>query len=153
MSLVAFFAINFAVAASGAKFKPGAWYASLKKPGWTPPNWAFPVVWTILFCLIAVSGWLVWETPGASPAVALAAYGVSLVLNGAWSMLFFGMKRMGLALIEVVVFWLSIVVVIVLFAPINRAAAALLLPYLAWVGVAGFLNLRLLQLNPKAPAA
>jgi tryptophan-rich sensory protein len=136
LSLAAFVGLNFATASSGAVFRPGEWYAALRKPGWTPPNWAFPVVWTTLFLMIAVSGWRVWEAQGLDALPALAVYALSLGLNAAWSLLFFGMRRMDWALAEVVVFWLSILAVIVVFAPIDALAAWLLAPYLAWVAIA-----------------
>lgn len=146
-ALAVFVVVNFAAASSGAVFKPGAWYASLNKPDWTPPNWAFPVVWTTLFILNAVAGWRVWETAGAEARTALIVYGVSLVLNAAWSAIFFGLRRMDLALVEVLFLWASLVAVIVLFAPLDLIAAALVVPYLIWVTIAAFLNLRMLQLN------
>jgi len=146
-----FLAINLAAAASGAVFKPGAWYQALRKPTWTPPNWAFPVVWSLLYLANATAGWRVWEAHGWEAAPALAAYGASLVCNAAWSALFFGLRRMDWALWEVGALWLSIAVVLVLFAPLDTLAAALLVPYLAWVSVAAALNWRMVQLN-RAPA-
>jgi translocator protein len=147
IALLVFVAINFAVASTGAAFRPGDWYAALRKPSWTPPNWAFPVVWSVLYCAIAVSGWLVWEAAGPAAWGALAVYGVSLVFNAAWSALFFGLRRMDFAMADVVALWLSIVTVIALFLPFNTTAALLLVPYLLWVTIAATLNLRLLQLN------
>lgn len=151
-ALAAFVAVNFVAAASGAVFKPGDWYASLRKPGWTPPNWAFPVVWTVLFLLNAVAGWRVWEAAGANAAGPLVIYGVSLVLNAAWSALFFGAKRMRTALIEVLFLAASLVAVMAAFAPIDAVAAWLIAPYLAWVLIASLLNLRMIQLNPDSGA-
>ncbi|WP_135212080.1 TspO/MBR family protein [Vitreimonas flagellata] len=146
-ALAIFFVASFAAASTGAVFRPGAWYASLRKPKWTPPNWAFPVVWSVLFCAIAVSGWLVWEAAGLAAWPALALFGAHLVVNAAWSFLFFGLKRLDLAMVEVVCLWLAIAALIAVFAPISATAAVLLVPYLAWVSVAAMLNLRLLQLN------
>ncbi|MEL6366051.1 MAG: TspO/MBR family protein [Pseudomonadota bacterium] len=148
-ALGAFVVFNFAAASSGAVFKPGAWYEGLAKPGWTPPNIAFPVVWTVLFLLNAVAGWLVWEASGPAAWPALAAYAVSLVLNAGWSALFFGAKRMDAALLEVAALFASIALVAVLFAAHSRTAAALQLPYLAWVSLAAVLNYRLLRMNPQ----
>lgn len=153
LSLAAFVVVNLAAASSGGIFKPGAWYQGLAKPPWTPPNWAFPVAWSILFTLNAVSGWLVWQAAGSAAALPLAAYGVSLVINGFWSALFFGLKRMDWALVDVGLLWASIVCVIALFAPVSLLAAALQLPYLAWVTLAGILNLRMLQLNGRPARA
>ena len=145
-----FVALNFAAASSGGMFKPGAWYAGLRKPGWTPPNLAFPIVWGLLFALNAWAGWLVWEVAGTGEPLVLAAYVVSLMLNAGWSWLFFGRRRMDLALIDVGLLWLSLAVVIALFWPLRPLAALLLLPYLSWVTIAALLNLRMIQLNPDA---
>ncbi len=147
IALAIFFVASFAAASTGAVFRPGVWYANLRKPKWTPPNWAFPIVWSVLFCAIAVSGWLVWDTAGLSAWPALTLFGVHLIVNAAWSFLFFGLKRLDWAMAEVVCLWLTIAALIAVFALINTIAALLLAPYLAWVSVAAMLNLRLLQLN------
>ena len=152
LALFAFLAANLAAASSGAIFKPGDWYETLQKPSWVPPNWAFPVVWTALFAMNAVAGWLVWEAAGSGAGLAMAVYGTSLVINALWSAFFFGMKRMDLALGDVAVLWLSLVAQIAVFAPISPLAALLVLPYLAWVSTAALLNLRMIQLNPGEPA-
>lgn len=149
ISLAVFALINLAAASSGAVFKPGKWYAGLGKPPWTPPNWAFPVVWSVLFTLNALSGWLVWRAAGADAALPLAIYGGSLMLNAAWSALFFGRKRMDWALADVAALALSILVTAALFWPISTTAALLQLPYLLWVLIATALNARVLQLNPQ----
>ncbi|MEM8771938.1 MAG: TspO/MBR family protein [Pseudomonadota bacterium] len=153
ISLGAFVCVNFIAAGSGAVFKPGAWYEGLEKPGWTPPNIAFPIVWTVLFLLNAAAGWLIWEQAPDQRGVNFTVYGVSLVLNALWSALFFGARRMTLALIDVSALWLSIAIVAALFAPINLFAAALLVPYLIWVGLAGLLNWRIIELNPRERVA
>ncbi len=147
VALAAFFVVSFAAASTGAVFRPDAWYANLKKPRWTPPNWAFPVVWSVLFCAIAVSGWLVWEAAGIAAWPALTLFAVHLLVNAVWSFLFFGKKRLDWAMAEVICLWLMIVAVIAAFAPFSTPAALLLTPYLAWVSVAAALNFRLLQLN------
>ncbi len=152
IALGLFFLANFATASSGAIFRSGDWYERLNKPGWTPPNWAFPVVWTTLFAMNAVSGWLVWRELGTVLALPLVVYVISLAFNAGWSALFFGLRRMDLALVEVSGFWLSIAAVAILFWPISPLAALLQLPYLAWVSVATALNLRMVQLNPRAAA-
>lgn len=153
MSSLAVFAIaNIAAASSGGLFKPGAWYESLNKPGWTPPNWAFPIVWTALFAMNAAAGWLVWRAEAgemATIAAPMIVYGVGLAVNFMWSGLFFGAKRMGLALADVALLWLLIALQIALFARHDVIAAALGLPYLAWVSIAAALNLRMMQLNPR----
>ena len=147
ISLGVFVALNFAAAASGGAFRPGAWYAALEKPSWTPPNWAFPVVWLAIFTFNIFAGWLVWQAAGSAALPALGVYAASLVVNAAWSWLFFGRRRMDLALIDVVALWLSIAAVMVMFAPFSLLSTALLSPYLLWVTIAGFLNFRMIQLN------
>ncbi|MTI44872.1 TspO/MBR related protein [Roseibium hamelinense] len=141
----------FLTAMSGAVFKPGDWYLSLKKPSWTPPGWAFPLVWTVLYVMIGYSGWLIWSEQGFG--LALVFWVLQLALNGAWSWLFFGMKRMDYALIDVCAMWLSIVAYIGAAWPVSTTAALLFLPYLAWVSVAAALNLSVWRLNPdEVPA-
>ena len=152
LGLAGFVAVCFAAASSGAIFKPGAWYAQLAKPAWCPPNWAFPVVWTILFVMIAVAGWMVWREAGFSGApVALALYGVQLVLNAAWSAIFFGLRRPDLALVELAVFWLAIAGTIIAFHAVSPAAALVLAPYLVWVTIAAALNASIWRLNRDRP--
>lgn len=147
ISLLPFIGAVFLTALSGAKYSPGPWYEKLNKPSWQPPNWLFPIAWSILYVMIAISGWLIWKEVGAV-TLPLIVYGIQLVLNFMWSWLFFGKKRMDLALFEVGLLWLSIVALVVLFYPINATAAWLLLPYLAWVSFAAFLNFTMLRLNP-----
>ncbi|GGD16713.1 TspO/MBR family protein [Aureimonas glaciei] len=147
LALFAFLVVSFAVASSGAVFKPGEWYRGLDKPSWTPPNWAFPVVWSVLFLMIAVSGWLVWREVGLAPS-AFAFYALQLVLNGLWSYLFFGRRRPDIAFFDLVALWLAIVATIFAFAPISALAAWMLVPYAAWVTIAGLLNYSVWRLNP-----
>lgn len=149
-ALVGFFAAALAAASTGGIFRPGAWYASLNKPAWCPPNWLFAPAWAVLYVLIAISGWLVWREAGfAGAAPALAIYAVQLVLNAGWSGIFFGMKRIGLALVELVLLWLSIAATIFAFSAHHAVAAWLLVPYLAWVTFAGALNYAMVSLNPR----
>lgn len=141
-----FVALAFAAAAVGATFEPGAWYAGLAKPALTPPDWVFAPVWTLLYAAMGVAAALVWHRSRAR--IALAVWGVQLALNAAWSWIFFGLHRMGAALIEIRLLWLAILLTILLFWPIRRLAALLLVPYLAWVGFATWLNWQLWRLNP-----
>ena len=83
LSFLPFLAIVFVVALSGAVFMPGAWYASLKKPSWTPPDWLFAPAWTILYLMIAIAGWLVWRAEGIGPALVMR--GLNLLFNALWS--------------------------------------------------------------------
>ena len=149
ISLPIFIAICMTAAASGASFPPDKWYEGLRKPSWQPPPWAFPLVWTVLYIMIAVSGWLVWTRGGGKPlGGALTCYAVQIVLNAAWSPLFFGLKRMDLAFYVAIAMFVAIAVTIWQFMPIDKVAAYLLFPYLAWVCVAAFLNWTVWKLNP-----
>ncbi|MEM8650643.1 MAG: TspO/MBR family protein [Pseudomonadota bacterium] len=151
VSLLGFVGLNFLAALSGGIFSPGKWYEALVKPSWQPPNWAFPVVWSVLYVLNAIAGWLVWSETGFSGAgqLALIVYGVSLILNAAWSAIFFGMKRMQLALWEAILLWLSVLLQLILFIQIDQLSGLLTLPYIMWVSVAVWLNRTMLKLNPE----
>lgn len=147
LALGVFLALSVAVASSGAIFRPGAWYQALAKPSWTPPNWAFPVVWSILFLMIAISGWLAWSAAGLSLPV-FAPFALQMVLNGMWSWLFFGRRRPDLAFGDLVALWLAIAATIAAFASVSETAAWLLVPYLIWVSIAGCLNWSVWRRNP-----
>ena len=146
LALIGFFAICLAVASSGAVFRPGPWYETLAKPSWTPPRWAFPVVWSVLYAAMAVAGWLVWRHVGFAP-VPFGFYAAQLVFNAAWSALFFGLKRPDIAFADLALLWLSIVGTLLAFAPVDGIAALLFAPYLAWVTLAGALNLAVWRSN------
>jgi len=148
--LIGFLGACFLAASVGAAFRPGDWYERLVKPSWRPPNRLFPPVWTVLYLTVAVSGWLVWETAGFAGALApLAIYLVQLILNAAWSPIFFGLRRPDLAFIEIILLWSSIVATIAVFHPINALASWLLLPYLVWVTFAAALNFTIWRLNRR----
>ena len=140
--------LSFSAATVGGFFTPGEWYAQLAKPSWNPPSWVFGPVWTVLYTTIGVSACLVWRDQGIGGArAAFAVYVAQLVLNAIWSWLFFGLHRPGIALVEIVVLWAAILATIILFRRVSRLAAALLVPYLLWVGFAAILNAALWRLN------
>ncbi|HEY8277271.1 MAG TPA: TspO/MBR family protein [Methyloceanibacter sp.] len=148
LALIVFVGACFIAAAMGALFPPGDWYERLAKPSWRPPNWLFAPVWTAIYLTIAVSGWLVWRKYGlAGAAGPLAIYVLQLVLNAAWTPIFFGLRRPDLAFFEIIVLWIAIVATIVIFYPIHPAAALLLVPYMAWVTFAAALNFSVWRLN------
>ena len=154
LMLLGFVCICFLAAAMGAIFRPGAWYEQLAKPSWRPPNWVFAPVWTLIYLTIAVSGWLVWRKAGLSEgARPLAIYLVQLMLNAAWTPLFFGLHRPDLAFLDISLLWLSIIATIVVFYPLSPTAAFLLLPYLLWVTFAATLNFSIWRLNLEKTAA
>ncbi|QYU66328.1 tryptophan-rich sensory protein [Leptolyngbya sp. 15MV] len=141
----------FAAASTGAFFMPGEWYRRLRKPSFNPPDWLFAPAWTVLYIAIAVAGWLVWKQVGFGPEIWL--WWFSLLLNAGWSALFFGLRRMDLPFYEVILFWLSILGMILAFAPVSATAAWLMVPYLAWVSFAGLLNWTLWRMNPEENGA
>ena len=146
--LVGFVGACFLAAVTGAMFPPGDWYERLAKPSWRPPNWLFAPTWTVIYLTIAVSGWMVWRKSGfAGAALPLAIYLLQLVLNAAWTPIFFGLRRPALAFFEIIMLWLSIVATIATFHSHSVAAAWLLLPYLAWVMFAAALNFTIWRLN------
>jgi tryptophan-rich sensory protein len=143
--------VCFAAAAVGALFTnpnvPG-WYANLDKPSWTPPSWVFGPVWSLLYLLMGVSAWQVWRKAGSrSAAVPLVLFGIQLVLNMAWSGLFFGLRSPGAALVGIVFLWFSILATTIAFWRRSAPAGWLMLPYLAWVSFAAALNLAIWNLN------
>jgi tryptophan-rich sensory protein len=147
-SLLPFLAIVIVTAGSGVFFTPGAWYETLRKPWWTPPNWLFGPVWSTLYIMIAVAGWLVWRSEGVSAALFL--WGVNLVFNALWSYFFFGMRRMDIAFGDAILMWLTIACFILLAWPVSSVAALLFVPYLVWVTIAATLNITVWRLNPAA---
>lgn len=123
------------------------WYAGLAKPWFTPPNLAFPIVWTILYLLMAVAAWLVWRARTGGSAWALVPFFVQLVLNALWSIVFFGAHSPFLGLVVIAALLATIVWTIFAFATVSRSAAWLLAPYLAWVAFASLLNAAIYEMN------
>lgn len=125
------------------------WYETLTKPAWQPPSWVFGPVWTTLYLLMGIASAMVWQRRGVSSSAtpALVAYGVQLVLNMLWSILFFGAESPAAALVCIVALWFAIVLTIVLFWRVNHTAAWLLVPYIAWVTFAAVLNFTIWRLN------
>ena len=134
-----------AVVGSLFSVSAGSTYGALEQPSWAPPAGLFGPVWTTLYVMIAVSGWLAWRS-GATRGE-LALFGGQLVLNALWTPLFFGLGWYWVAIAEIVVLWLAIIAVLVAFWRRSAVAGALLLPYLAWVSFAGALNLSIALLN------
>lgn len=129
------------------------WYYQLHKPSWQPPDWLFGPVWTTIFAAAVIAALIAWrKAPDRASRVRVAqAFVVNLVLNVAWSLLFFRLRRPDFALVEVTLLWSSIAALIVLMWPYSRMSSALLLPYLAWVSFAAFLNLSIVRLNAPFP--
>jgi benzodiazapine receptor len=147
--------VCFAAAGIGSLFTFRAipnWYARLKKPRYTPPNWAFGPVWTVLYILMGVSVFLVWQKGLVTNGVLLAfiLFWVQLVFNVLWSIIFFGMKSKGGGVITIIVLWLLILATMVTSFRISGWAGTLLTPYIVWVTIASYLNIGVWCLNrPK----
>jgi benzodiazapine receptor len=152
MALAGWIAGCFGASAIGAFFMPGEWYAQLEKPDWNPPNWVFGPVWTLLYILMAVAAWKVWKHGGfRSQRRPLSLFLAQLALNAAWSPIFFGLKEPGVAFVEILLLWAVIVGTVIAFWRVNRPAAGLLIPYLAWVSFASVLNFALWRMNSGNP--
>jgi translocator protein len=152
LALVVFVVACFSAALIGSVFTSSSipvWYETLLKPSFSPPNWLFGPVWTVLYLSMAVAGWLVWQQRGRNPTIALplALFGIQLVLNILWSVLFFGLQAPGTALVEIIVLWAAILATLLSFWRVSKGAGWLLGPYLAWVTFAAVLNFEIWRLN------
>jgi tryptophan-rich sensory protein len=151
IALVLWIGLCFAVAAVSGSWTaseiPG-WYRTLVRPSIAPPNWVFAPVWSLLYLLMAVAAWQVWQS-AASPlrTWGLVLFLVQLALNFAWSLIFFRQHAIGAALVEVVVLWAAIAATTVVFGRVSPLAAWLMAPYLAWVTFASVLNGAYWRLN------
>lgn len=126
-----------------------SWYVYLNKPFFNPPNWIFGPVWSLLYLLMGISLFLVWESKRKSGVVRKAGkyFFLQLGLNTAWSLIFFGLKNPAFAFLEILILWASILATIRIFLNINKTAGTLLLPYFAWVSFATILNFAIVLLN------
>ncbi|MEF8847314.1 MAG: TspO/MBR family protein [Candidatus Paceibacterota bacterium] len=122
------------------------WYTTIEKPVFTPPGWIFGPAWTLLYLLMGVSLYLVWSR-AKTHKKALFVFAVQLVLNTLWSIIFFGLQAPLWGFVEIILLWVAILLTITSFYKINKTAAYLLLPYLAWVSFAAVLNLAIVILN------
>ncbi len=124
-------------------------YSKIEKPPLSPPGILFPIVWTILYVLMGIGSTIIYNNPikGEQSKNALTVYGVQLLVNFFWSILFFNLEAYLFSFVWLVVMWLLIILMIVLFSKINKAAAYLQIPYLLWVTFAGYLNLMIYLLN------
>lgn len=151
VGFIAFLAPCLAVSAIGGAVTAtsvGTWYQVLAKPAFNPPDWIFAPVWTGLFFMMALAGWRVWRRDGLREArAALTLFALQLALNLGWSILFFGLRSIGAALVEIIVLLLAILATTVVFWRRDRLAGMLFIPYAGWVAFAAVLNTRLWQLN------
>lgn len=146
LALVAWIALPFVAAAIGGRVTDPAWYLTLERPAWAPPAWLFGPVWTALYFMMGLAAWLIWSRHGFAGA-ALPLFLVQLVLNAAWSWIFFGLRRPDLAFAEIVLLWLLVLATLIAFWRRQRVAGLLLAPYLIWVTFAAALNFAIWRLN------
>lgn len=133
----------------GLSTDTGSWYQNLKKPQWNPPDWLFAPAWTVIYCLIVWSCGLTWNTASAAGQTfwVTASFSINAVLNAAWSILFFALKRPDWALIDAALLWISTGSICTIAWTHSTVAGALLIPYLLWVSFATILNLSIVKLN------
>jgi translocator protein len=150
VSLVVTLGVGFG-SGYGTMSSVNTWYTTLHTSVLNPPGWVFGPVWTILYILMAVAVWMVWNKRKAAPFAVkhgIRFYILQLILNAVWSVIFFGLHMPLLAYIDLIVLWVTIVTMMFVFARASRAAAWLIAPYVAWVTFAGYLNLMVVLLNP-----
>ncbi len=151
VALVLFVALCLGIGALGATVTATSvktWYAALAKPSFNPPNAVFGPVWTVLYVMMAIAAWRVWRKADRETARGpLALFALQLALNLGWSVAFFGLERIGPAVAVILMLELAVVATALAFRPIDRIAAWLLVPYVAWVGFATILNIAIWRLN------
>lgn len=145
-----FLGLVVAAAFFGGQWGANDWYRTLAKPSFTPPNWLFPIAWSVLYLMIAVAGFLVWKKGGPNANLALIVWVAQLVPNAIWSYIFFGRNELGLALAVLLIMWALIVLFMILAWAVDQNATLLFVPYFIWVSYAGVLNYTILKMNPAA---
>ena len=131
---------------TGGLFQPGEWYRNLRKPSWTPPDWVFPVTWFVLYGCMAAAGARAAVLPDSQ--YAMAFWALQIALNGLWTPVFFGLKRIRLGFVVVSCLWLAVFGAMVALWQVDWIAGALFTPYLLWVTIAASLNAAVWRLNP-----
>jgi translocator protein len=156
LALLGFGGAVAATAWFGSRYSPGnsetrEWYEGLDKPPYNPPDYVFPIVWSTLYTLIAISGWRVWRSDASSNrSRALALWAGQLIANADWTRLFFGEHRPKRALVDVLVLETAIILYILQSDDVDRAAAFCFIPYAAWTAFATVLNAEIVRRNPQA---
>ncbi len=149
--LLGWLALSFVVAAVGAvaSAQAGSFYGQLVRPAWAPPGWVFGPVWSVLYVLMGVAGWLVWRERGWRDACAAHVLNLmQLAANALWTWLFFAWRQGSLAFVEILVLWALVFSTSLAFWRVKPVAAALLIPYLVWVSFASCLAFATWRLNP-----
>ena len=151
LMLAALLILVLVVAAVGGIFttpKIPGWYAALNKPFFNPPSWIFGPVWTVLYVAMAFAAWRVWLAPGSTArSAALGWFFAQLFLNALWSPVFFGMESPGIALVIILALLAALSMTVRSFFAVDRIAAWIMMPYLAWIAFASLLNAAIVQMN------
>ncbi len=142
-----FLAACLAAGSTGGLFSPGDWYRNLAKPSWTPPDWLFPVAWVTLYICMATAG--ARAALSDDNGIAMALWSLQIALNGLWTPVFFGLKKIKLGMFVLCALWLSVALTMVALFQVDRIAGLLFAPYLLWVTIAGALNASVWKLNPE----
>lgn len=154
VALALFVALCLGIGALGAAVTAGSvktWYAELVKPSFNPPDKVFGPVWTILYVMMGVAAWRVWRAADRDTTRGpLTLFALQLALNLGWSVVFFGLQKIGAAVATIVVLDVAVIVTTLAFRSVDRLAGLLMLPYLAWVAFATVLNIAIWRLNPTA---
>ena len=141
-----FFLTCCVAASTGALFPPNDWYKKLKKPFWNPPNWLFPIAWSILYIIIAYVGMRISALPGSKNYL-VALWALQISFNTIWTPIFFGLNNIKLAMRFMVGLWVSVLLMVLTYWFEDTLSAILILPYFIWVSFAAALNFRIMQLN------
>lgn len=148
LTLLCWILISFSAASSAIFVRPDEWYAQLSKPSWNPPSWLFGPVWSVLYVMMGIAVWMIWTQGGwKENRLPLTLFSLQLLLNAIWTPLFFGLHRPDLALIDIILLWLALSSTLVVFFARRKSAGRLLIPYIAWVSFAAFLNFTIWRLN------
>ncbi len=145
-----YLAICAVPATAGVLFKPGAWYRDLDKPGWTPPDKLFPVIWALLYVLMSLAAARIAQQPDNE--LALGLWSLQIIISTLWSAVFFGQQRIKIGALIIVALWVAVVATILSFLQRDILAAVMMAPTLAWGTFALALNLSVLKRNPVAAA-
>ncbi|WP_283184478.1 tryptophan-rich sensory protein TspO [Pseudomonas svalbardensis] len=145
MTFLIFLLACAAAASTGILFKPGQWYESLVKPGFTPPNWVFPAAWSTIYLLLAWAGYRLTLIPGSQTALALWA--AQIALNTLWTPVFFGAHRVFAALVILTLLWLVVVAMMLVALQVDVITGLIIFPYVAWLCVAAALNFSIWRNN------
>jgi tryptophan-rich sensory protein len=146
---IIFFGACCAAAATGSLFPPDAWYRDLPKPAWTPPDWLFPVAWTLLYLALAFAAARAAPLPGAEHVMAFWA--LQIALNALWTPVFFGLKRIGAAMVVIGFLWVAVIGLLLALWPVDRLAFWIVSPYIIWVSYAAALNADILRRVRRGP--